>query len=69
MQPTQVPCVNPNDTTRLQKGKSSVTTVQEASAFSDIPPAAHELAAILQFGTSYELVEWLPIDYRRCRRE
>ena len=36
-----------------------VTTVREATPFSDIPPAAHELAAILQFGTSYELVEWL----------
>ena len=59
MQPTQVPRVNPNDTTRLQKGKSSVTTVREAITFSDILPAAHELAAILQFGTSYELVEWL----------
>ena len=33
--------------------------VREAIAFSDIPPATHELAAILQFGTSYELVEWL----------
>ena len=33
--------------------------MQEALGFSDIPAAAHELAAILQFGTSYELVEWL----------
>ena len=33
--------------------------MQEALGFSDIPTAAHELAAILQFGTSYELVDWL----------
>ena len=33
--------------------------MREAVGFSDIPPAAHELAAILQFGTSYESVEWL----------
>ena len=59
MQPTQVPCVNPNDTTRIQKGQSSVTTVREATAFSNIPPVSHELAAILQFSSSYELVEWL----------
>ena len=25
----------------------------------ELPPASHELAVILQFGTSYELVEWL----------
>ena len=36
-----------------------MATVREALGFSDIPPAAHELATILQFGTSYELVEWL----------
>ena len=45
--------------TQLQKGQSSKNTTREAHGFSDIPPAAHELAAILQFGTSYELVEWL----------
>ena len=36
-----------------------MATVREAASFSNIPPTAHELAAILQFGTSYELVEWL----------
>ena len=36
-----------------------MTTVREGLGFSDIPPAAHELATILQFETSYELVEWL----------
>ena len=55
-----VPRVNPDDTSRIQKGQASTTTVQEAMGFSDIPPAAHELAASLQFETSYELVEWLP---------
>ena len=34
-------------------------TIWEATCFSEIPPIAHELAAILQFGTSYELVGWL----------
>ena len=58
-QSTQIPRVNPNDTTKVQKGQSSITTMREAVGFADIPPAAHELAAILQFGTSYELVEWL----------
>ena len=36
-----------------------MATVSEALGFSDIPASAHELTAILQFGTSYELVEWL----------
>ena len=58
-QSTQIPRVNPNDTTKVQKGQSSITTVREVVGFADIPPIAHELAAILQFGTSYELVEWL----------
>ena len=53
------PHVNPNDMTRIQEGQSSVTSVREATAFPEIPPATHELVAILQFGTSYELVEWL----------
>ena len=44
---------------RIEKGKSSVTSPREALGFSEIPPAAHELATILQFVTSYELVEWL----------
>ena len=28
-------------------------------AFTDIPPVAHEFAALLQAGTSYERVAWL----------
>ena len=58
-QPTTVPRVNPNDTTRIQEGQWSITTVREATAFPEIPLAAHELIAILQLGISYELVEWL----------
>ena len=34
-------------------------TAQEALGLPELPPATHELATILQFGTSYELVEWL----------
>ena len=51
--------VNPEDTSQIRKGKSSFMTIQETQGFLEIPPFAHELAAILQFGTSYELVEWL----------
>ena len=47
-QTTQLPHVNPDDTTRIQKGQSSTATVREAVGFSNITPAAHELAAILQ---------------------
>ena len=32
--------VNPNDARRIQKGKTSVTNVREATGFSDIPLAA-----------------------------
>ena len=56
---TMEPRVHPNDTSKIQEGQSSVMPVREATAFPEIPPAAHELAVILQFGTSYELVEWL----------
>ena len=58
-QTTTEPRVDPNDTTRIQEGQSSVSTVREATTFPEIPPAADELAIILQFGTSYELVQWL----------
>ena len=34
-------------------------TLKEILNRPDFPEAAYELAAILQFGTSYELVEWL----------
>ena len=46
---------------RIQKGKTSVTNVREATCFSNIPLAAQELATILQFDRSYELVEWLAL--------
>ena len=51
--------MNPDVPTQNQRGQPSTTIVQEALGFSDIPVVAHELAAILQFGTSYELVHWL----------
>ena len=38
---------------------SSENQQMEATGFSEIPPATHELVAILHFGKSYELVEWL----------
>ena len=44
---------------RIEKGKSSVMGPREALGFFEMPSAVHELVAILQFGTSYELVEWL----------
>ena len=51
--------VDPNDTSRVEKGKSSIMTPREALGLPELPPAAHEMASIMQFGSSYELVEWL----------
>ena len=34
-------------------------TPREALGLPELPPVAHEMVAIMQFGTSYELVEWL----------
>ena len=56
---TTEPRVNPNHTTRVQEGQSSVTPIRVATVFPEIPLAAHELDAILQLGITYELVEWL----------
>ena len=55
---TRISCQSKRDD-KIQKGKSSVSTVREAIRFFDISPTAHELAAILRFKTSYELVELL----------
>ena len=44
--------IDPNDTSWIEKGKSSWMTLREALGL-------HELAAIMQFDTSCELVEWL----------
>ena len=44
---TTEPRVDPNDTTRIQEGQSSVTIVREVTAFPEIHPAAHELTTIL----------------------
>ena len=51
--------VDPNDTSRVEKGKSSIMTPREVLGLPELPPTTHELAAIMQFGTSYEVVEWL----------
>ena len=56
--PSSTP-VNPDVPIETQRGQPSTTIVQEALGFSDIPTATHELVTILQFGTSYELVDWL----------
>ena len=43
----------------MEKGKISSMSPNEVLGLLEIPPAAHEFAALLQFGTSYELVDWL----------
>ena len=50
---------NPNDTNRIEKGRSTVMTPREALGLPKLPSVVHELVAILQFVTSYEFVEWL----------
>ena len=39
--------------------KKRTHELRKTTAFPEIPQATHELATILQFGTSYELIEWL----------
>ena len=55
--------MNARDTTFLyiveSTWKSSIMTPREALGLPELPPVAHEMVAIMQFGTSYELVEWL----------
>ena len=51
--------VNPNDTSRVEKGKSSIMTPREVLGLPELPPTTHELAAFMQFDTLYELVEWI----------
>ena len=43
----------------MESGKSSSMTPNEVFGLPEIPPAAHEFAALLQFSPSYELVDWL----------
>ena len=43
----------------LQDGQSSRVSEEEVLGYMDIPPGTHEMAAILQFGISYEMVEYL----------
>ena len=40
-------------------GQSSEMTIDEVMIMLEIPPATHEVATILQLGTTLELVEWL----------
>ena len=46
-------------TGKLQEGQPSQVSEKEVLSYLDIPPAAHKMAAILQFGTSFELVDYL----------
>ena len=46
-------------TTRMEKGKSSMVAPKDILSMPDTPPVVHEITAILRFGTSYELVDWL----------
>mgnify|MGYP000155537744 CR=1 FL=1 len=39
--------------------QTPIVALDEVFAFPDIPPVAHEFVAMLQAGTSYELVDWL----------
>ena len=42
-----------------QRGKSVLTAQSEVLAYPDIPDTAHEFGALLQFNTTYELMEFL----------
>ena len=46
-------------TTQSQWGKSVLTTESEVLPYPDIPEMAHEFGALHQFGTTYELMEFL----------
>ena len=41
----------------MEKGKASTVSLNEVLGLPDIPPTSHEFVALLQFGTSYELVD------------
>ena len=43
----------------MEHGKASEISPSEVLSMPNIPPTAHEFATLLQFGTSYELVDWL----------
>ena len=43
----------------MEKGKTSSMSPNEVLGFPEIPTTTHEFVALLQFGTSYELVDWL----------
>ena len=46
-------------TTQSQRGKGAFTTENEVLKYPDIQDTAHEFGALLQFGTTYELMEFL----------
>ena len=50
---------HPIITTQTQCGKGVLTTKSEVLHYPDIPDTAHEFGALLQFGTTYELMEFL----------
>ena len=43
----------------MEKGNKLKISPNEVLGLPDIQPATHEFATLLQFGTSYELVDWL----------
>ena len=43
----------------VEKGKTLSMSLNDLLGLPEVPPAAHEFAALLQFGKSYELVDWL----------
>ena len=46
-------------TAQSQCGKGVLTAEREVLSYLDIPDTAHEFGALLQFGTTYELMEFL----------
>ena len=46
-------------TAQSQHGKGMLTAKSEVLHYPDIPDTAHEFGALLQFGTTYELMELL----------
>ena len=46
-------------TAQLRHGKGVITEKSEVLHYPDIPDTAHEFGVLLQFGTTYELMEFL----------
>ena len=47
------------DESNMEKGKASTVSLNEVLGLLDIPSTTHEFATLLQFGTSYEVVDCL----------